>query len=60
MWESLAQAICLILVIEGIAPFMDPKRWRSFVSAMTALPDTQLRMVGLASMVLGALVLCLI
>lgn len=60
MWESLAQALCLVLIIEGILPFVDPKRWRRLVFTLAAVTDRQVRLVGLGSMLLGALLLCLI
>jgi uncharacterized protein len=60
MWESLAQALCLILIIEGIAPFANPKRWRHVVKTMAAVKDDHLRYFGLASMLLGMAVLWLL
>lgn len=60
MWETLAQALCLILIIEGMAPFVNPKRWRRVVTTMAAIKDDQLRYFGLASMLLGVAVLCLL
>jgi uncharacterized protein YjeT (DUF2065 family) len=60
MWESLVQALCLVLIIEGIIPFVDPKRWRRMVFILAAVTDRQLRLIGLVSMLLGAAVLCLV
>lgn len=60
MWESLVQALCLVLIIEGIIPFVDPKRWRRLVYVMAALTDRQLHLIGLVSMVLGAALLFLV
>ena len=42
MWLDLAQAFCLMLVLEGIMPFLAPGRWRN------------MRIMGLVSMLLGA------
>lgn len=60
MWESLVQALSLVLIIEGIIPFVNPKRWRSLVFVMAALTDRQLHLIGLVSMVLGVALLCLV
>lgn len=54
MWEDLARAFCLMLVIEGIIPFLYPSRWRQLVASLALVDDRRLRLIGLASMVLGA------
>jgi uncharacterized protein YjeT (DUF2065 family) len=54
MWEDFARAVCLFLVIEGILPFLYPTRWRQMLARVVTLPDQQLRMMGLFSMLLGA------
>ncbi|WP_111642798.1 DUF2065 domain-containing protein [Marinimicrobium alkaliphilum] len=53
MWEDLARALCLVLVIEGILPFLYPARWRHLIASMATVTDRQLRIAGLASMLLG-------
>ncbi|WP_024330485.1 DUF2065 domain-containing protein [Simiduia agarivorans] len=60
MWEELGRAFCLMLVIEGIIPFLNPGRWRSLVATLAVVSDRQLRIMGLASMLLGAGLLYLI
>lgn len=54
MWKELLQALCLVLVIEGIMPFLYPRRWRQLVATLAATDDRTLRLTGLASMVIGA------
>lgn len=54
MWEDLARAVCLMLVIEGIIPFLYPGRWRQLVTSLAEVSNRQLRIVGLASMLIGA------
>ncbi|AFV00207.1 hypothetical protein M5M_15370 [Simiduia agarivorans SA1 = DSM 21679] len=49
-----------MLVIEGIIPFLNPGRWRSLVATLAVVSDRQLRIMGLASMLLGAGLLYLI
>jgi len=58
--RELAIALCLVLVIEGILPFLYPDRWRRLVVQMASISDRQLRQIGLASMLLGTAVLYLI
>jgi uncharacterized protein YjeT (DUF2065 family) len=49
-------AFGLMLVLEGVLPFLAPKAWRQTFQRMIELKDGQLRFVGLASM-LGGLIL---
>jgi uncharacterized protein len=46
-------ALCLVLVIEGLMPFIAPKAWRETVTKVAQFSDGQLRMVGLICIVLG-------
>lgn len=46
-------ALCLVLVIEGLLPFIAPKVWRETMNRAAALNDGQLRMVGLLSITVG-------
>jgi uncharacterized protein YjeT (DUF2065 family) len=54
---DLLAAFGLMLVIEGILPFVAPSLWRDTFRRMTELADGQLRFVGMASMLGGLLVL---
>jgi hypothetical protein len=56
-WEDLFRALALMLVFEGMMPFISPKGWRQTMQQASQLPDHVLRVIGLASMVLGVLVL---
>ena len=60
MWEELGKAFCLMLVLEGIIPFLYPNRWRSLVAQLAMVSDKHLRHMGLFSMLLGAGMLYLI
>lgn len=60
MWEELGKALCLMLVFEGIIPFLYPQRWRQLVVSLALVNDRQLRITGLLSMLLGAGLLYLI
>ena len=58
--ESFWQALALVLVIEGLLPFVSPKRWRSAFQQLLTMSDGQLRFFGLCSIVLGLAVLALL
>ena len=53
MWEELLRAFGLMLVIEGILPFLYPNRWRQLIATLATIHDGQLRVVGLVSMFIG-------
>ena len=56
-WHELWIAFCLLLVIEGIIPFLYPQRWRQLVAQLAQIGDTSLRMVGFISMIAGTALL---
>jgi uncharacterized protein YjeT (DUF2065 family) len=58
-WPDLAAAIGLLLVIEGIMPFLSPRAIRRALERMLAMDDGRFRVAGAASMVAGILVLWL-
>lgn len=60
MWQSLATALCLVLVLEGLMPFLAPERWKRMLMEVAQLDTTHLRVIGLASMLTGTLFLYLI
>ncbi len=60
MWQQLATAFCLMLVLEGIIPFLYPARWRRLVENLAGIDDKTLRLVGLGSMLAGTGLLYLI
>ena len=53
MWQQLGIALCLVLVLEGILPFLCQQQWRSAIMSMARLSEPRLRLIGLASMLLG-------
>jgi len=50
-------AIALMLVLEGLLPFLAPRLWRETFTRLVSLPDNQLRFVGLTAMLAGVLIL---
>jgi uncharacterized protein len=57
--ELLLGALALMLIIEGLLPFLSPGSWRSMFEKATQLSDGQIRFIGLGSMVAGLLLLAL-
>jgi hypothetical protein len=57
MGDLLLGAIAVMLVLEGLLPFLSPGTWRSAFERATRLTDGQIRFLGLASMLLGMLLL---
>lgn len=60
MWETLLAAVALMLVLEGIIPFLYPGKWRNLVARLAQISDGQLRVMGLVSMLIGVALLYLV
>jgi uncharacterized protein YjeT (DUF2065 family) len=57
MSDLLLGAFALMLVLEGLLPFLSPQRWRMLFERATRLSDGQIRFVGLSSMLVGVVLL---
>ncbi len=57
--DVILPALALMLIMEGMLPFLAPNAWRDAFTRMTQLRDGQIRFMGLFSM-LGGLLLLLI
>ncbi len=53
MLEDLIRAVGLMLVFEGVLPFLMPERWQGLLLSMTSIDQRYIRAVGLTSMLLG-------
>jgi uncharacterized protein YjeT (DUF2065 family) len=53
MADLLLGAVALMLVFEGLLPFLSPGSWRSMFERATRLSDGQIRFIGLSSMLIG-------
>ena len=60
MWNELLVAIALVLVFEGIIPFLAPQKFRQALAQLCQLPDQALRIIGLVSMTIGIIFLYLL
>jgi len=56
LWTSFA----LLLIVEGLLPFVAPRLWRDTFRKLTEMSDGQIRFVGLASLLLGVAALALL
>jgi uncharacterized protein YjeT (DUF2065 family) len=57
MTNTLLTAFALMLVIEGVLPFLIPALWRDTFRRLTEMSDGQIRFIGLTSMLAGLLLL---
>ncbi len=59
-WGDLWAALALVLVLEGLIPFISPRGYKNMVMQMAAMPERSLRTVGFVLMIVGLLLLLLI
>lgn len=57
MGTTFLMAFALMLVIEGLLPFLAPTLWRDTFRRITQMSDGQIRFFGLSSMIAGVLIL---
>lgn len=59
MGSRLLEAVALLLVLEGVMPFLSPSSVRRLLERVNEFGDRSLRIAGLASMLAGVLLLYL-
>jgi uncharacterized protein YjeT (DUF2065 family) len=59
MGKTLLMAFALMLIVEGLLPFVVPQVWREMFKRIIAMTDGQIRFFGLTSMIAGVLLLVL-
>jgi uncharacterized protein YjeT (DUF2065 family) len=59
-WSDLLAALALLLVLEGLLPFLNPAGWRRMVARLAGNSDRDLRAGGLVCMAVGLLLLFLV
>lgn len=57
MWHDLLVALALVLVVEGVLPFISPASMRKAWMQMADLDDRTLRILGLGCMGFGVILL---
>jgi uncharacterized protein YjeT (DUF2065 family) len=57
MGTTLLMALALMLILEGLLPFLSPRLWREAFRRILQMNDGQIRFVGLSSIIAGLLLL---
>ena len=60
VWNDLLAALALVLVIEGMVPFLNPQSLRRMLETVSQLDDRTLRITGLISMLCGVVMLYIV
>ena len=60
MWTDLLTTIALVFILEGIMPFVNPDGLKKMFLIATQLNNSNLRFIGLSSMLFGLLLLYLV
>jgi uncharacterized protein YjeT (DUF2065 family) len=56
-WNDLWAAFALYLVLEGLMPFANPGGMKRTLSMLSQMDDRALRLIGVASMIAGSVLL---
>ena len=59
MGDLLLAAVALMLVLEGLLPFLSPQTWRRMFERATRMSDGQIRFLGMTCMVVGVALMLL-
>ncbi len=57
MGEMLLGAVALMLIVEGLLPFLSPAMWREVFERAIRMSDGQIRFIGLSCILVGVLLL---
>jgi uncharacterized protein YjeT (DUF2065 family) len=60
VWQDLLAALALVLVIEGMVPFLNPQSLRRMLETVSQLDDRTLRTAGFISMLCGVVMLYIV
>jgi uncharacterized protein len=58
-WDVALGAVALLLIAEGLLPFISPNSWRRIFERALQMSDGQIRFLGLVSVVCGLAMLLL-
>jgi hypothetical protein len=59
-WDLALGALALMLVAEGLMPFLSPGSWRQVFERALSLSDGQIRFLGLVGVLAGLLLLAFV
>lgn len=57
MWTDLLHAFALVMIIEGLMPFLLPERWRNMMARLCTVDSHSLRLMGGAVVAVGLVIL---
>jgi uncharacterized protein YjeT (DUF2065 family) len=60
VWQDLLAALALVLVLEGMVPFLNPQSLRRMLETVSQLDDRTLRIAGFISMLCGVVMLYIV
>jgi uncharacterized protein YjeT (DUF2065 family) len=60
MWQQILIGLSLVLVIEGMMPFLNPRGMKKLMETMSSMDDRALRVSGFISMMLGIILLYIV
>ncbi|CAH0991657.1 hypothetical protein SIN8267_01769 [Sinobacterium norvegicum] len=60
MWIEMLTALSLVMIIEGVMPFLAPQQWRLSLLKLAAQRNNTIRWFGLIIMVLGTMLLTVV
>jgi uncharacterized protein YjeT (DUF2065 family) len=60
MWHNLLLALALLLVIEGLLPFLNPAGFKQAMQMISQMDEKQLRISGFVSMMVGVLIMYIV
>jgi len=60
MWHDLLLALALLLVIEGLLPFLNPAGFKQAMQMISQMNEKQLRISGFVSMMAGLLIMYIV
>ena len=58
-WSDLLTALALLLILEGLLPFISPEGMKKTYEQLIRYPEKTLRIIGLSSILAGILLLFL-
>jgi uncharacterized protein YjeT (DUF2065 family) len=58
-WDVALSAVALMLIAEGLVPFVSPPSWRRIFEKAMQMSDGQIRFLGLTCMLAGLAMLLL-
>ena len=59
-WDDLLAALALVMIIEGLIPFISPQGYKNTMQQLISMNEPTLRIVGLSLMIVGAVSLLLV